>query len=91
MLMAIVSDMATKNTTMSIDPALRDRLAVLAEEEYGGVSLSEALSRVLDDRMVLTAIADMQRYRQTNPDGWNEYLAEADELDTASAPVADAW
>jgi hypothetical protein len=76
---------------MSIDPALRDRLAALADEEYGGVSLSEALSRVLDERMVLAAIAETQRFRETNPDGWNEYLAEADELDAASAPVADEW
>jgi hypothetical protein len=37
------------------------------------------------------AIAAMDRFRARDPEGWSDYLAEADRWDQAQTPVADTW
>lgn len=37
------------------------------------------------------AIAAMDHYRATDPDGWADYLQDADRSDRATAAAADAW
>ncbi|MER7273746.1 hypothetical protein ABT369_04770 [Dactylosporangium sp. NPDC000244] len=39
----------------------------------------------------MKAIAALDAYRANDPEGWAEYVAEADQEDRASAPAADAW
>jgi len=35
------------------------------------------------------AIATVRRYRESDPQGWEDYLAEVDELTGADAPIGD--
>lgn len=38
-----------------------------------------------------TAIAAVERYRRSNPQGWADYLAEAEGLVGEDAPINDEW
>jgi hypothetical protein len=68
----------------------RDRVLKLAEE-YGGVSADEAVRRLLDEHWQRQAIEAVNRFRQEDPEGWAEYLREAEELDAGSAQPVDPW
>jgi hypothetical protein len=62
-----------------------------ASEDLGGVSADEAIRRLLVEHWQMKAIAALDTYRATDPEGWAEYVAEADREDGASAPAADPW
>ncbi len=53
------------------------------------VELLEEWERALgpEDRAVLAALAAVERTRQEDPQGWAEYLAEAEQWDQVSAPI----
>ncbi|MEV8518102.1 hypothetical protein [Dactylosporangium sp. NPDC051484] len=74
-----------------MDESTRDDLTRVASEDLGGVSADEAIRRLLAEHWQMKAIAALDAYRATNPEGWAEYVAEADREDRASAPAADAW
>lgn len=71
---AIVDVMA--NTTMQLDRELRDKLAEIAARDYGGVSLAEALRRLVMEHKFAQV---MERYEQlrADPDEWASYQAES--------------
>ena len=69
----------------------RQRVQRLAREEFGGASADEAIRRLLDEHWESAALAAVERYRMENPQGWADYLAEADELSAADAPITDEW
>lgn len=75
---------------LRVSQRTRDRVMRVAAEDYRGSTVEEALNRLLDEHWETMAIAAMDRYRATDPDGWNEYLAEADEWDATAVP-ADKW
>ncbi|MGH7868431.1 MAG: hypothetical protein ACREP9_12605, partial [Candidatus Dormibacteraceae bacterium] len=58
---------------------------------YGGVNADEVVVRLLDEHWKAKCIAAMEHYRQADPQGWKEYLHEADEWDDISAPPVDPW
>jgi hypothetical protein len=69
----------------------RERILRIGREEFGGASADETVRRLIDEHWQATAIAAVRRYRETDPQGWSDYLAEADELAGADAPVTDEW
>jgi hypothetical protein len=69
----------------------RERIMRIGREEFGGVSADETVRRLIDEHWRGAAIAAVHRYRESDPRGWSDYLAEADELAGADAPVSDEW
>lgn len=47
------------------------------------------IRRPIDEHWKSQAVAVMDRYRETDPQGWADYLAEAEALAGADSPVAD--
>lgn len=52
---------------------------------------SEGVRRLIEEHWRATAVAAVHRYREADPQGWADYLAEADQLAGADAPIGDAW
>lgn len=63
----------------------------VAADDFAGATVEETLNRLLDEHWEARAVAAMDDFRATDPEGWSEYLAEADRWDRAQTPVADAW
>ncbi|GAA3449155.1 hypothetical protein [Dactylosporangium matsuzakiense] len=74
-----------------VDESTRDDLTRVASEDLGGASADEAIRRLLAEHWQMKAIAALDAYRASDPDGWAEYVADADREDRASAPTADPW
>jgi hypothetical protein len=74
-----------------VDESTRNDLTRVASEDLGGVSADEAICRLLAEHWQMKAIAALDAYRESDPEGWAEYVAEADREDRASAPAADGW
>lgn len=69
----------------------RDRVMQVAADDFDGATAEETLNRLLDEHWEARAIAAMDRFRASDPEGWSAYLAEADQWDRAQAHVADTW
>ena len=76
---------------LRVSDETRHRVQRLAREEFGGVSADETIRRLLDEHWEAAALVAVQRYRVENPQGWADYLAAADELSAADAPITDEW
>lgn len=76
---------------LRVSEETRERVRRLAREEFGGASADETIRRLLDEHWEAAALAAVRRYRATDPEGWADYLAEADELAEADAPISDDW
>jgi hypothetical protein len=76
---------------LRVSDETRERILRIGREEFGGASAEETVRRLIDEHWQAAAIAAVRRYRETDPQGWSDYLAEADELTAADAPVADDW
>lgn len=63
----------------------------VAAEDFGGATAEETLNRLLEEHWEARAIAAMDHFRDTDPHGWAEYLAEGDEWDKATAVATDKW
>lgn len=63
------------HTTMRVSVPTRDELARVAEDEFGGVSLDEALQIVLFEHRSAIAVARLQ----ADPEALADYQAEAAE------------
>ena len=76
---------------LRVSEETRERVRRLAREEFGGASADETIRRLLDEHWEAAALDAVRRYRATDPKGWADYLAEADELAEADAPISDDW
>ncbi|MFG2039434.1 hypothetical protein [Dactylosporangium sp. NPDC048998] len=74
-----------------VDESTRDDLTRVATEDLGGASADEAIRRLLAEHWQMKAIAAVDVYRANDPEGWAEYVAEADRDDRATAPAVDPW
>lgn len=74
-----------------VDESTRNELTRVASEDFGGVSADETIRRLLAEHWQMNAVAALDAYRERDPEGWAEYVAESDQEDRASAPAADAW
>lgn len=69
----------------------RQRVKRLGQEEFGGASADETVRRLLNEHWEAAALRAVARYRLADPEGWADYLGEAEELSAADAPVTDEW
>lgn len=76
---------------LRVSDSTRKQVQRLAREEFGGASADETIRRLLEEHWEASALAAVERYRTDNPQGWAEYVAEAEELAAAEAPVTDEW
>lgn len=63
----------------------------VAADDFGGATAEETLNRLLDEHWEAQAIAAMDRFRASDPDGWSAYVANAAQWDEAQTTVADTW
>ena len=84
-------------TTIKLDAAIRDELAVVAKEELGGVTLGDALAALLKEHrqaaMVRQLHADYARL-QRDPEEWADYMAELESLNglhEVDTTAAEEW
>ncbi|BBZ48712.1 hypothetical protein H7H82_10160 [Mycobacterium heidelbergense] len=69
----------------------REKVLRIGREEFGGASADETIRRLIDEHWQATAIAAVRRYREDDPQGWADYLGEAEEWAGAETPIADEW
>jgi hypothetical protein len=63
------------DTSMQVDSAVRDALAKVAEQDFDGASLSEALRRLLKEHQINQIIRRYEELR-ADPEEWASYQAE---------------
>lgn len=63
----------------------------LGREEFGGASADETIQRLIAEHWEAAALRAVAECRASDPGGWAEYLAEANELADADAPVVERW
>jgi hypothetical protein len=63
----------------------------IAQQDYGGVSVDEAVSRLVDEHWERQAIEAMDRFRLEDPDGYAEYLDEVHDLSEVDVAVSETW
>lgn len=70
-------------TSMQIDSTVRDELAAVAESDFHGAPLGEAVRRLVKEHKISRI---MQRYEelQADPEEWASYQAEARLTDDAA-------
>lgn len=63
-------------TSMQLDTKVRDELAIIAERDFHGVALGEAVRRLIKDHQISRI---MRRYEEmrADPEEWAGYRAEA--------------
>lgn len=76
---------------LRVSEETRERVLRIGREEFGGVSADETVRRLVDEHWQREAIAAVRHYRETDPQGWAQYLNDAEELAEAEAPITDAW
>jgi hypothetical protein len=76
---------------LRVSDETRERVLRIGRQEFGGVSADETVRRLIDEHWRSAAIDALRRYRESDPRGWADYLAEADQLARADAPIADEW
>ncbi|HTQ19431.1 hypothetical protein [Mycobacterium sp.] len=76
---------------LRVSDETRERVLRIGREEFGGASADETIRRLIDEHWQANAIAAVRRTRETDPQGWADYIAEAEEWSDAEAPIADEW
>jgi hypothetical protein len=76
---------------LRVSDETRERVLRIGREEFGGASADETVRRLIDEHWQAKAIAAVRHDRETDPQGWAQYLAEAEELASADAPITDEW
>jgi hypothetical protein len=76
---------------LRVSDETRERILRIGREEFGGASADETVRRLIDEHWQARAIAAVRRYQETDPQGWADYLAEAEEFAGAEAPITDEW
>jgi hypothetical protein len=76
---------------LRVSDETRAQVLRIGSEEFGGASADETVRRLIDEHWQAAAVAAVHRYRETDPQGWADYLAGAEELAEADAPVSDEW
>lgn len=76
---------------LRVSDETREQVLRIGRDEFGGASAEETVRRLVEEHWRATAIAAVRRYSETDPQGWVDYLAEADELAEADAPIRGEW
>lgn len=76
---------------LRVSDETRRRVHQIGQEEFGGASADETVRRLIDEHWQAATVAAVHRYRESDPQGWSDYIAQADELAGADAPLGDPW
>ncbi|MGH3521526.1 MAG: hypothetical protein ACRDU4_01555 [Mycobacterium sp.] len=76
---------------LRVSEETRQRVQRIGQEEFGGASADETVRRLIDEHWQATAVAAVHRYRDSDPQGWADYIADAEGLAAADAPISDEW
>jgi hypothetical protein len=76
---------------LRVSAETKERVLRIGREEFGGASADETVRRLVDEHWRAVAVAAVRKYREDDPQGWADYLAEAEETSAANAPVTDPW
>lgn len=76
---------------LRVSDETRERVLRIGREEFGGASADETIRRLIDEHWQAAAIAAVRNYRENDPRGWADYVAEAEESTGADAPITDQW
>lgn len=76
-------------TMMRVSKQTRDLITAIAQQDYGGISVDEALQWLAREHWQRRAIEAMDRYREENPQGWRDYLDEAGEFERLDDRIVD--
>lgn len=71
---------------MQLDSGLRDELAEVAEHDFRGVSLGEAVRRLLKEHKINQIVRRYEELR-ADPDEWATYQAESRMADRVGAEL----
>lgn len=76
---------------LRVSDETRRQVLRIAREDFAGASADEAVRRLIEEHWQSAAVAAVHRSRESDPVGWARYLADAEELAGADAPVLDEW
>lgn len=76
---------------LRVSDETRERVLRIGREEFGGASADETIRRLIDEHWQATAIAAVRDYRERDPQGWADYIDEAQEWASGEAPIVDEW
>lgn len=65
-------------TTVRVTIDTRNRLNDLLATDYKGMTIDQLVQHLLDEEWKRACLADWDRFRTEDPQGWQEYLREAD-------------
>lgn len=65
-------------TTIKVPSELRDGLSRVAADDFGGATLAETISRLLEAHIRQQILRDYAEL-QADPQAWTEYVAEVEE------------
>lgn len=74
---------------LRVSDETRERILRIGSEEFNGASADETVRRLIDEHWQNTAVAAVRRYKESDQQGWADYLAGAEELANADAPISD--
>jgi len=74
---------------LRVSDETREQVLRIGRDEFDGASADETIRRLIDEHWRAAAVAAVRRSRETDPQGWDAYLAEADEWESVEAPVAE--
>ena len=74
---------------LRVSDETRERILRIGREEFGGASADETIRRLIDEHWRATAVAAVRRYREGDPEGWANSIAETEEWEGVEAPLAD--
>jgi len=76
---------------LRVSDETREKILQLGREDFGGASADETIRQLIDEHWRAKAIAAVRDYRDRDPEGWTDYLAEAEMYAAADAPINDEW
>ncbi|MGH3636347.1 hypothetical protein [Mycobacterium sp.] len=76
---------------LRVSDETREQVLRIGREEFGGASADETIRQLIDEHWKAAAVSAVRRYRESNPEGWANYVAEAEDWSRVEAPVNDEW
>lgn len=76
---------------LRVSDETRERILRIGRDEFGGASADETIRRLIDEHWRANAVAAVRRYREDDPAGWADYIAEAKDWVDVEAPPTDEW
>lgn len=76
---------------LRVSDETRERILRIGRDEFGGASADETVRRLLDEHWQAAAVAAVRQNKESDPQAWSAYLADAEESSAADAPIGDDW